>query len=175
MQGRIFADIRAGIPPANPHPVCDSEAQNVWNLLGQCWEREPSRRPSAQKLLAALQLLLDEAQSADFDFEWGPNIDDSLSRDNATEQTRRETSDENKKTPPVDAGLKMNPSHKVRGRQSIPGPPIASVNVESGEHHTWDPILRTGKTVGDMDIRMRTKNSNETGSFTSKNLASLLG
>ena len=56
MQSRILADIRAGIPPATPHPVCDTESQKVWNLLGHCWEREPSRRPSAQKLSTFLQL-----------------------------------------------------------------------------------------------------------------------
>jgi hypothetical protein len=186
MQGRIFADIRAGIPPAIPHLVCDSESQNVWNLLGQCWEREPSRRPSAQRLLALLRLLLDEAQSANFDVQCGSNIDASLSKDNETEQTRRETPDEDKKTPPdtmqsptmedfnemetdghpngtgIDAGLKMNSSYKWRDSQSIPETPIASVNVESGEDHTWDPVLRT---VGDMDVLMKTKNSDDTGSL----------
>jgi len=86
MQGRIFADIKAGIRPATPHPGCDPESQEIWDLLGQCWESEPSRRPSAQKLLAVLQLMPDEAQSKKVDVERGLDIAASMSKDNETKQ-----------------------------------------------------------------------------------------
>jgi hypothetical protein len=85
MQGRIFADIKAGIRPATPNPGCDPESQKIWDLLGQCWESEPSQRPSAQKILAALQLLLNETQSKNLDVEYGPDMAPSRSKDNETE------------------------------------------------------------------------------------------
>lgn len=44
----IYVDIRNGVAPAERPDDLTSPLQTVWSELERCWERDPSRRPSAK-------------------------------------------------------------------------------------------------------------------------------
>lgn len=54
LRGQIFADIKAGRPPATKPISSSAQDIQIWDLLDSCWMREPEKRPSAQAILACL-------------------------------------------------------------------------------------------------------------------------
>ena len=54
----IYADIRAGIPPAERPPDLLPHLEATWTTLESCWEREPHGRPDVVQLRVWLERAL---------------------------------------------------------------------------------------------------------------------
>ncbi|CAE7227948.1 unnamed protein product [Rhizoctonia solani] len=52
----VITAVIQGILPTRPSHLKDDEQGNLtWNLLLECWSREPSERPSARQVYGALE------------------------------------------------------------------------------------------------------------------------
>lgn len=54
LRGQIFADIKAGIPPATIPASSSTQNMKIWEVLRKCWLQNPANRPSARAILAYL-------------------------------------------------------------------------------------------------------------------------
>ncbi|KIM25259.1 hypothetical protein M408DRAFT_222637 [Serendipita vermifera MAFF 305830] len=59
--GAIYADIRAGIPPATRPDDIAHHLDSLWIYLELCWGPDPDKRPSAAALSVWLQALLEHS------------------------------------------------------------------------------------------------------------------
>jgi len=55
--GEIFSDIRNQVPPA-VRTRSDRRENHLWDIIEPCWNLDPSMRPSAESIYAALNSIL---------------------------------------------------------------------------------------------------------------------